>query len=121
MAMDTAPDQIRQRLRSRKTEDRIQAVTQAAALEAGQRQALLLEALVDRSSYVAALAAEALGAGADDRAALAMMERFGVLCVRWAHQRSWVPDTGQSCLRPGAAGTSSGGEHAARRHPHRPD
>ena len=46
----------------------------------GQRQALLLEALADRSSYVAALAAEALGEGVDDRAALAMTERFGLLC-----------------------------------------
>ena len=45
-----------------------------------ERQALLLEALADKSPYVAALAAEALGAGADDRAALAMTEKFAALC-----------------------------------------
>jgi len=72
-------DQVRQRLRSRKTEERIQAVRMAAGMEPGQRQELLLEAMADRSSYVAALAAEALGDGADDRAARAMVERFGSL------------------------------------------
>ena len=73
-------EQIRKRLRSRQTQDRIQAVKSLANLEPSERQALLLEALADKSPYVAALAAEALGDQADHRAALAMTEQFGVLC-----------------------------------------
>jgi HEAT repeat protein len=76
--MDAA--HIRTKLRSRQTQDRIGAVKQMVRLEPAERQALLLEALVDSSPYVAALAAEALGAGADDRAALVMTEKFGALC-----------------------------------------
>ncbi len=72
-------EQIRKQLRSRQTQDRIQAVKRAAGAEPGQRQALLLEALADKSPYVAALAAEALAESADDSAALAMTERFGFL------------------------------------------
>ena len=72
-------EEIRRMLRSRKTQERIGAVSRAAALETAPRQALLLEALADKSSYVAALAAEALGEGADDTAAQAMTERFGFL------------------------------------------
>ncbi len=75
-----APEEIRKLLRSRQTPDRIKAVKLAAQSEAGERQTLLLEALTDKSPYVAALAAEALGTSADDRAALAMTERFGFLC-----------------------------------------
>ena len=74
-------EQIRAKLRSRQSADRIGAVAQIARLELpAERQALLLEALTDKSPYVAALAAEALGAGADDRAALAMTEKFAALC-----------------------------------------
>lgn len=64
------------RLRSKKTEDRIQAVKQVIRSQEPDRQRLLLEALHDRSPYVAALAAEALGEGADDRAAEVMVARF---------------------------------------------
>jgi HEAT repeat protein len=73
-------EQIRTKLRSRQTQDRIQAVKQITSLEQPQRQALLLEALADKSPYVAAQAAEALGDGADDGAALVMTETFGTLC-----------------------------------------
>ena len=78
---------LRKQLRSRQTQDRIAAVGQIARLESpSERQALLLEALQDKSPYVAAQAAQALGAkdgngeGADDRAALAMTEHFAALC-----------------------------------------
>ncbi len=75
------PDQIRTKLRSKQTQDRLQAVKHIADLEPSERQALLLQALADKSPYVAALAAEALGEGADDAAALAMTEMFGALCA----------------------------------------
>ena len=74
-------DQIRAKLHSRQTQDRIGAVAQIARLNPPERQALLLEALADKSPYVAALAAEALGDGADDRAALVLTEHFGTLCA----------------------------------------
>ena len=73
-------EQIRTKLKSKQTQDRLQAVKRIAELETPERQALLLEALTDKSPYVAALAAEALGEGADDSAALAMTEKFGALC-----------------------------------------
>ena len=73
-------EQLRAKLRSRQTQDRIGAVKQITRLEQPQRQALLLEALADKSPYVAAQAAEALGDGADDDAALVMTETFGALC-----------------------------------------
>ena len=76
--MDT--EQLRKLLQSRQTQDRLKAVKQIAALEQPDRQALLLEALTDKSPYVAALAAEALGEQADDKAALVMTEQFGILC-----------------------------------------
>ena len=72
-------EQIRKRLRSPKTQERIGAVGQASALEGPERQALLLEALADKSPYVGALAAEALGESADTQAASAMAERFAFL------------------------------------------
>ena len=72
-------EQVRKRLRSRQIQDRIGAVKQACGLDQPERQALLLEALADKSPYVGALAAEALGESADDAAALAMTERFGFL------------------------------------------
>jgi len=74
-------DQIRKQLRSRQTQDRISAFAQIARLDPAERQALLLEALADKSPYVAALAAEALGDVADDRAALVLTEHFGALCA----------------------------------------
>lgn len=72
--MDT--EQIRKRLRAKQTPERISAVRQAAVLDGPDRQALLLEALADKSHYVAAQAAEALGEHADDTAAAAMTNRL---------------------------------------------
>ena len=72
--MDT--DQIAKRLRAKQTPERISAVRQAAALDGLDRQALLLTALLDKSHYVAAQAAEALGEHADDAAAAAMTDRL---------------------------------------------
>lgn len=72
-------EQVRKRLRSKQTQDRIAAVRQASNLDETVRQALLLEALADKSPYVGALAAEALGESADDAAALTMTERFRFL------------------------------------------
>ncbi|MGI4788627.1 MAG: HEAT repeat domain-containing protein [Janthinobacterium lividum] len=74
-------EQIRSRLKSKQTQDRIQAVKSIVGLASPERQALFLEALADKSPYVAALAAEALGEQADDKAALAMTEKFGALCT----------------------------------------
>ena len=73
-------DQIRTKFKSKQTQDRLQAVKRIADLAPPERQALLLEALSDKSPYVAALAAEALGEGADDKAALALTEKFRELC-----------------------------------------
>ena len=72
-------EQVRKRLRSKQTQDRIAAVRQASGLDGPDRQALLLESLADKSPYVGALAAEALGESADDQAALTMTERFSFL------------------------------------------
>jgi len=74
-------DQIKIKLKSKQTQDRLQAVGHIAELDSAERQPLLLEALSDKSPYVAALAAEALGEQADDRAALRMTEMFGELCA----------------------------------------
>lgn len=63
-------------LRSKKAEDRIRAVQRLARSEALGRQTLLLEALQDKTNYVAAMAAEALGHCADWSAAAAMVTRF---------------------------------------------
>ena len=71
---------ISQLLSSRRTEDRIRAVKQLSRLSDSESQPLLLRALRDASNYVAALAAEALGTGADDDAADIMAERFTYLC-----------------------------------------
>ena len=72
--MDT--DQITKRLRAKQTPERISAVRQAAALDGPERQTLLLTALLDKSHYVAALAAEALGEHTDAAAAAAMTDRL---------------------------------------------
>ena len=74
-------DQIRLKLKSKQTQDRLQAVKRIADLDPAEQQPLLLGALRDKSPYVAALAAEALGGGADDHAALQMTEMFGELCT----------------------------------------
>jgi len=79
-------EQIRKQLRSRQTQDRIGAVKQVVRLESSERQSLLLEALTDKSPYVSALAAEALGESADEQAALAMSERFGYLSEDGPHR-----------------------------------
>jgi HEAT repeat protein len=71
-----ADNDLEHRLRSQKTEDRIHAVKQVVRSESPEKQRLLLEALHDRSPYVAAMAAESLGEIADDRAAEAMVTRF---------------------------------------------
>lgn len=70
------PESTRALLKSRRTEDRIRAVRDLKAHPGPESQALLLQALKDRSNYVAALAAEALSKTADDEAAPAMVERF---------------------------------------------
>jgi hypothetical protein len=58
-------DKIRQNLKSRKVEDRLHAVGQLARVNGEEKVLLLKEALRDRSHYVAAQAAEALGNCAD--------------------------------------------------------
>ncbi|HZT42338.1 MAG TPA: HEAT repeat domain-containing protein [Chthonomonadaceae bacterium] len=63
-------------LKSRRTEDRIRAVRRLARAPDGSHQELLLQALCDRTPYVAALAAEALGQSAGEEAAHRMKERF---------------------------------------------
>lgn len=75
------PDEtdVASRLRSKRTEERITAVKQIARSDGPQKQALLLRALEDSSHYVAALAAEALGEGADDAALGVLVERFDFL------------------------------------------
>ncbi len=72
---------LQQRLRAKKTEDRILAVKQVTQSSVPDRQRLLLDALHDKSPYVAALAAEALGEDADDHAAAVMVTRFAELTV----------------------------------------
>ena len=73
--------EIRKRLQSKLTQERIGAVKLAAQADPPYRQALLLAALADKSPYVSALAAEALGESADEQAALQMTERFGFLSI----------------------------------------
>ena len=73
------PEDIQKRLQSRKTQERIGAVKLAAHTDLPHRQTLLLAALADKSPYVSALAAEALGESADEQAAFVMTERFGFL------------------------------------------
>jgi HEAT repeat protein len=63
-------------LASRRTEDRIRAVHKIARLPDPERQTLLLQALRDRASYVATLAAETLGQCADESSAATMSDHF---------------------------------------------
>lgn len=65
-------------LKSRNTQDRIRAVTQIGRGDFAdpEREPLLLQALRDRSPYVAALAAELLGQGASKAACAEMADRF---------------------------------------------
>jgi HEAT repeat protein len=69
-------EEIAALLASRRTEDRIRAVHRIARMPDPERQTLLLQALQDRASYVATLAAETLGQCADESSAARMMERF---------------------------------------------
>ena len=62
--------------RSKKTEDRIRALALVHRLTDEERRDLLLEALHDKSNYMATLAAETLGELADEDAADAMQEHF---------------------------------------------
>lgn len=71
--------ELKERLQSKRTEDRIGAVKQLIKSGLSDKQALLLKALEDRSTYVSSLAAEALGEGADDSALDAMVVRFEYL------------------------------------------
>lgn len=75
--MNLVLEQAHTLLRSRQTEDRIRAVKHLRRLDASpEAQELLLRALNDRTNYVAALAAEALGEVAGLEVAAAMVERF---------------------------------------------
>ena len=67
-------------IKSKKLEERLRAVRLAARLPEGERIAPLLLLLRDRANYVAALAAEALGACADWKCAGEMRERFFWMC-----------------------------------------
>jgi HEAT repeat protein len=69
-------EEIASLLASRRTEDRIRAVHRIARMPDPERQTLLLQALQDRASYVATLAAETLGQCADESSAARMTERF---------------------------------------------
>ena len=74
--MDAKLDEIKALLKSKRTEDHIRGVNRLTRLPDNVKQPLLLEALRDRSNYVAALAAEALGQCADLSAANLMAQRF---------------------------------------------
>ncbi len=63
-------------IKSKKLEERLRAVRLAARLPEGERIAPLLLLLRDRANYVAALAAETLGACADWQSAREMREQF---------------------------------------------
>ena len=69
-------DGVNELVKSRKLEDRLRAVRLAARLPEEQRLAPLLVLLRDRASYVASLAAEALGTAADWPSAGQMRDRF---------------------------------------------
>jgi HEAT repeat protein len=69
-------DAINALIKSKNLEERLRAVRLASRLSEGERQAPLLLLLRDRANYVAALAAEALGASADWKSAGEMRERF---------------------------------------------
>jgi HEAT repeat protein len=70
------PDEITQLLRSRKTEDRIRGMQRLARRAGPDAQQLLLEGLKDKSAYIAAIAAEALGECADLTAGAIMIAHF---------------------------------------------
>lgn len=79
MSTSSPASDLRQLLKSRDTQDRVRAVRTIARADAADRAALLVSALADRSHYVAAMAAEALGLCADEAACVAMVERFAHL------------------------------------------
>ncbi len=72
-------DELLQLLRSRKTEDRVRGMQRLARRANAETQSLLLEGLRDKNTYVAAIAAEALGECADLSAAAEMIEVFAHL------------------------------------------
>jgi HEAT repeat protein len=69
-------DDLLQLVHSRKTEDRIRGMQRLARRAGPDTQPLLLEGLKDKNTYVAAIAAEALGECADLSAAGVMIEHF---------------------------------------------
>jgi HEAT repeat protein len=69
-------DAIAALIKSKNLEERLRAVRLASRLPEGERQAPLLLLLRDRANYVAAMAAEALGASADWKSAGEMAARF---------------------------------------------
>lgn len=74
-------EEVARLLHSRRAEDRIRALVALRGLaDSPDRQALLLKALDDKVNYIAALAAEALGDGADYTGADAMLAKF--LCLQ---------------------------------------
>ena len=72
-------DELETLLKSRKTEDRLRAVARLASRGDADSQKLLLQALQDKSNYVATTAAEALGRVAEESAASAMLDYFDYL------------------------------------------
>ena len=72
--MDTAA--VNALIKSKKLEDRLKAVRMASRLPEAERLAALVLLLRDRANYVAAQAAEALGACADWETAGQMRDRF---------------------------------------------
>ncbi len=69
-------DEIGELLASRRVEDRLRGVGLASRLTDAEGRELLLRALLDKTNYVAAEAAKALGDCADQDADTAMVERF---------------------------------------------
>lgn len=72
-------DELLQLLRSRKTEDRVRGMQRLARMAGTDMQPLLLEGLRDKNTYVATIAAKALGECADLTAVAEMIEKFRLL------------------------------------------
>ena len=70
------PDDLTPLLNSRRTEDRLRAVSRLASRGDAESQRLLLTALKDKVNYVATLAAESLGSIASEATASAMHDHF---------------------------------------------
>ncbi len=69
-------DKVERFMHSKKSEDRVRAVSMAEALPEEARLPILVKLLYDKSSYVAALAAKSLGDCADPETLAAMRARF---------------------------------------------